>query len=52
MLWKQNTMQAELREKPVTSHFIAMMMELVHFYNSCVTLTITQEADSWQEMFI
>lgn len=36
-------MKAELREKPVATHFIAVMMELVHFYNICVVLNNTLE---------
>lgn len=48
----QSIMQAELREKPVTSHFIAMMMQSVHFYDSCVILNNTLDADRQQEMFI
>lgn len=48
----QCIIQAGLREKPVTSHFIATMMELVHFYNSCVILNNTLEADRLQEVFI
>lgn len=41
----QCIMQARLREKPVTSHFIMMMTEFVHFYDSCMIVNTTLEAD-------
>lgn len=48
----QSIMQTELRAKSVTSNFIAMMMELVHVYNTCVILKNTLEADRLQDMSI
>jgi len=48
----QCIVEVGLKEKPVTSHFIAMMTELVHFYDSYVTLHNILEAHRLQEVFI
>lgn len=41
-----------INRKPVATHFIEMMMELVLFYNSCVIVNNTLEAHWLQKMLI
>lgn len=41
-----------IKRKPVATHFIEMVKEVVHFYNSCVILNNTLEAYWLQKMLI